>query len=122
VEQDRQPEDERKDEAEHDVCAADDNKHEVSHRAIRRVHQRGAREAEERATHLATRTRGQDSSGAAGELVERQVPTGVMLAEARGSSFAIQVADERRAPLHESEDDPRDQAPEHHGVLEMLRK
>jgi hypothetical protein len=42
-----------------------------------------------------------------------------MLAQTRGSSFAIEVADERRAPLHESEDDPRDQAPSHHTLLEM---
>jgi hypothetical protein len=119
VQQDRQPEDEREHEAEHDVHAADDNKHDVAHRAIRRVHQRGAREAEERATHLATRTRGQDSSGAAGELVERQVPTGVMLAQVRGSSFAIEVAGERHAPLHESKNHPRDQAPDHHALLEM---
>jgi hypothetical protein len=42
-----------------------------------------------------------------------------MLAQARGSSFAIEVADERRAPLHESEDDPRDQAPGHYTLLEV---
>jgi hypothetical protein len=42
-----------------------------------------------------------------------------MLAQTRGSSFAIDVADERRAPLRKSEDDPRDQAPGHHTLLEM---
>ena len=56
VQQDRQAEDERDHEAEHDVRAADDNEHHVAHGAMRRVHQRGAREAEERATHLGART------------------------------------------------------------------
>jgi hypothetical protein len=44
-----------------------------------------------------------------------------MLAQTRGSSFAIEVAGERHAPLRESEDDPRDQAPDHHAHLEACR-
>jgi hypothetical protein len=42
-----------------------------------------------------------------------------MLAQARRSSFAVEVADEGHAPMHESEDHPRDQPPDHHALLEM---
>jgi hypothetical protein len=42
-----------------------------------------------------------------------------MLAQARGSSFAIEVAGKRHAPLYEIEDDPGDQTPGHHTLLEV---
>jgi hypothetical protein len=42
-----------------------------------------------------------------------------MLAQTRGSSFTIEVAGERHAPLYEIEDDPCDQAPGHHTLLEV---
>jgi hypothetical protein len=64
--------------------------------------------------HLAARACGQDTSGAAGELVERQVPAGVVLAQTRRGSFAVDVAGESHATLRDGEDEPGDQAPEGH--------
>ena len=83
MQQDRQPEHEREQETEHHVRTADDDENHVAHRASRRVDGGRTRQAEERALHLAARAGGQDSPSAAGELVERQLPAGVMLAQTR---------------------------------------
>ena len=71
-----------------DVRAGDDRPHDVVHG----IDDRLSRETEQRAPKLTARTRRESFASTARELVEREVAAGVAVAQARGRTFAVEIA------------------------------